>query len=58
MKKILSRLIAAFLALALLAAPVSALTVDQALELLEENYYFDIPEEAYEAGTLDELFTL
>ncbi len=56
MKKYLSRVIAAFLALTLLAAPASALTVDQALELLEENYYFDIPEHAYEAATLEELF--
>ena len=55
MKKYLSRVIAAFLALTLLAAPASALTVDQALELLEENYYFDIPEQAYEAATLEEL---
>ena len=55
MKKYLSRVIAAFLALTLLATPASALTVDQALELLEENYYFDIPEQAYEAATLEEL---
>ena len=53
MKKYLSRVIAAFLAL---TAPACALTVPEALELLEENYYFDIPEHAYEAATLEELF--
>lgn len=58
MKKYLSRVIAAFLALTLLAAPASALSVSQALELLEENYYYDIPEEAYQAASLDELFQL
>jgi len=58
MKKYLSRLAAALLALALLTAPACALTVPQALELLEENYYFDIPGEAYEAQSLDELFDL
>ena len=36
--------------------PACALTVPEALELLEERYYFDIPESAYEAGSLDELF--
>ena len=58
MKKYLSRLTALLLALVLLIAPASALTVDQALELLEELYYYDIPDEAYEAGTLDELMGL
>lgn len=55
MKKYLSRLLALLLALILLTAPASALTVDQALELLEELYYYEIPDEAYEAETLDEL---
>lgn len=58
MKKHLSRLLALILALFLLVAPASALTVDQALELLEEVYYYDIPDEAYEAETLDELMAL
>ena len=58
MKKILARLTAALLALTLLAAPASALTVDQALELLEETYYYDIPEEAYAASSLEELIQL
>ncbi len=55
MKKYLSRLIAALLALTLMTAPACALSVEQALELLEENYYYDIPEEAYGAATLGEL---
>lgn len=58
MKKYLSRFIAALLALSLLSAPASALTVDQALELLEDNYYFGLPDEAYQAQTLEELFGL
>ena len=56
MKKHLIRFACALLALTMLAAPASALTVDQALELLEDHFYFDIPEEAYEADSLDELF--
>lgn len=58
MKKYLSRLLSALLALTLLVAPASALTVDQALELLEEAYYYDIPDAAYEADSLEELFQL
>lgn len=56
MKKFFVRFACAVLTLALLAAPASALTVPEALELLEGRYYFDIPESAYEAGSLDELF--
>ena len=58
MKKYLSRLPALLLALLLLIAPASALTVDQALEILEALYYYDIPDEAYEATTVDELMGL
>lgn len=58
MKKMMSRLISALLALVLLAAPASALTVEQALELLEENYYYEIPQEAYGAASLDELIRI
>lgn len=58
MKKCLSRLSALLLTLLLLIAPASALTVDQALELLEELYYYDIPDEAYGAETVDELIGL
>ncbi len=55
MKKHLSRLTALLLALILLLAPAFALNVDQALELLEALYYYDIPEEAYKAKTVEEL---
>ncbi|MBD5134270.1 MAG: PDZ domain-containing protein [Clostridiales bacterium] len=58
MKKYLSRLLSALLALVLLIAPASALTVDQALELLEDYYYYDIPDAAYEADSLDQLFQI
>lgn len=58
MKKYLSRLLALLLALVLLVAPASALTVDEALELMEELYYYDIPDEAYGAESLDELIQL
>ena len=58
MKKHLSRLLALLLTLLLLTVPASALTVDQALMLLEALYYYDIPDEAYGAGTVDELIRL
>ena len=58
MKKYLARFLAALLALTLLAAPASALTVDEALKLLEDNYYYGVPDEAYEAQTLSELFQI
>ena len=56
MKKILRRLGAILLALTLLVTAASALTVEQALGLLETSYLREIPEEAYQAETLDELF--
>ncbi len=56
MKKILRRLGAILLALTLLVTAASALTVEQALGLLETSYLRKIPEEAYQAKTLDELF--
>lgn len=58
MKKYMTRLAAPLLALVLLTAPASALTVPQALELLEENYYYGVPDAAYGAATLDELFEI
>ena len=58
MKKYLSRLLALLLTLILLIVPASALTVDQALEILEALYYYEIPAEAYEAETLDELIAI
>ncbi len=56
MKKFLSRLTAAACVLALCLTPVSALSVEDALALLEEEYVGAIPPAAYEAQTLDELF--
>lgn len=58
MKKRFLRLTAVLLTLTLLTAPALALTVEQALELLEEHYYYDIPEEAREAQSLEELFPM
>lgn len=56
MKKHLCRLLAAVCAAALLLSPASALTVEQAVELLEDYYVDDLPQAAYQAKTLDELF--
>ena len=58
MKKYLSRFAAAALALALLVVPSYALTVPQALELLEGRYYYGVPDAAYGAADLDELFEM
>lgn len=55
MKKYVTRLISALLALILLIAPASALTVEQAIELLEVYYYEELPEKAHEAASLEEL---
>ena len=51
-------LTSALLAMALLLSAASALTVEQALELLEMDYYFDIPAEAYEAEDLQSLMSI
>ena len=56
MKKHLRRLLAAICTAALLLTPAAALTVEQALDLLEAAYVDPLPASAYEAGTLDELF--
>ena len=53
MKKYFTRLAAAVLALVLLTTPALALTTDQALELLEGLYYYDIPDAAYEADSVE-----
>ena len=58
MKKRLFRLLAALLCAAMLVLPASALTVPEALELLEQVYLREIPAEAYQAQSLDELFAL
>lgn len=56
MRKFLNRLLAAVCTAGLLLSAASALTVDQAVELLEDYYVDDLPAAAYEAETLDELF--
>ncbi len=56
MKTILRRLAAVVCAAALCLTPVSALSVDQAIELLEAYYVDELPADAYRAQTLDELF--
>lgn len=55
MKKFLRRLTALALTLCVLSVPVSALSVEQAVSLLDEYYIDDLPEAALQAQTLDEL---
>lgn len=56
MKKALFRRAAALLlVLALLVLPVSALTVDQARELLRDNYVDPVPEEVLALPTIEEM---
>ncbi len=56
MKQMIRRLCAVLCALALCLTSVSALSVEDALRLLESNYVDPLPAAAYEAKTLDELF--
>lgn len=56
MKKFLNRLLAVICTAGLLLSAASALTVEQAVGLLEDYYVDDLPAAAYEAKTLDELF--
>ena len=58
MKRLARIAIAVVLAVAMLVSTASALTVDQALELLEKEYLREIPVQAYEAETLEELFEI
>ena len=57
MKKLFRRLTAGVCALVLCLTAASALSVEQALVLLEDNYIDPLPDAAYEAATLDELFS-
>ena len=57
MKRITRRLCAVLCALTLCLTSVSALSVEDALRLLEDNYVDPLPAAAYEAKTLDELFS-
>ena len=54
MKKFAGRLAALGLALALTLTPASALTLDQARELLDVYYVDDIPQQALQADTLED----
>ena len=56
MKQIIRRLSALLCVLALCLTPASALSVGDALRLLEANYVDVLPSAAYDAQTLDELF--
>lgn len=56
MKRLLMRLAALCCAAALLVTPALALSVEQAVTLLEEHYVDELPDEVYAAQTLDELF--
>lgn len=58
MKRLTRIVIAVVLALTMLVSTASALTVDQALELLEKEYLREIPVQAYEAESLEELFEI
>lgn len=56
MKRLFTRLLAACCAAALLVTPALALSVEEAVTLLEAHYVDTLPDEAYAARTLDELF--
>lgn len=58
MKKTLRRLSALLCVLALCLSTANALTVEEAVALLEQNYIEALPAAAYEAETLDELFDI
>lgn len=57
MNRLLRRLTAAACTLALCLTSASALSVEQARQLLEEHYVEKLPAAVYEATTLDELFS-
>ncbi len=54
-KKLFSRSLALLLSLALLAAPAQALTLEQAAELLQTLYIDEVPAEALEKETVQEM---
>ena len=56
MKRLVRSAVAVLLAVLMLVSSASALTVEQALEILEVSYLNEIPDEAYEAESLNELF--
>lgn len=58
MKRFFRTLTSILLAVTTLISGASALTVEQALKLLESSYYFDIPAEAYEAEDVQSLVSV
>lgn len=58
MKQHLRRLISLLVIACLLCVPASALSVEQAITLLDRYYIDDLPDEARQAQTLDELLTI
>lgn len=58
MKRFFRRIAAVTLSLALLVTTASALSVEEALTLLDETYLREVPEQARQAESLDELFAL
>ena len=56
MKRLLRRLCATACVCAMLVTSAAALSVEDALTLLEEHYVNELPAAAYQAKTLDELF--
>lgn len=58
MKALLRRLCALMCIGAMLITPTFALSVEDALNLLERSYVNEIPSKAYDAETLDELFAI
>lgn len=57
MKRLLRRLCAAACVCSMLVTSAAALSVEDALTLLEENYVNELPTAAYQAKTLDALFS-
>ena len=57
MKRLLRRLCATACVCAMLVTSATALSVEDALTLLEEHYVNELPTAAYQAKTLDELFS-
>lgn len=57
MKKILCRLCAAVCVCAMLVTSAAALSVEDALDLLEQSYVNELPPDAYRAESLDALFS-
>ena len=55
MKRFFARAAALLLALCVMVSPAYALTVEQAIPLLEQHYVDELPSAAYQAKTMEEL---